>query len=572
MPAVKKMRIRRLGMWRLISLKWKVVFGVIAVTVTTLTIVSVIQMHFMRQDLTRILSEQHFATASRMAKDIDIRIETSRDVLVRLANGFPAKQLQKPEETRGYFRSRPALLASFDEVLVLTPNGDVVADLPDAVDRPAPSPPVRADLEKVKTTLKAVISEPAVNPRHGEPTLQILVPILDKERHLAAVLIGVLRLQNRNLLGDLASSRIGKSGFIVVLTKEQTPRYVIHPDRKMILQPRPANAAASTLSAVQGFEGSAEDVASSGTPTLYSYKSLKTVAWLLVAVAPLEEAFAPIKDAERRLWLIALLVCLLVVPLVWLLAWLMLSPLSALRDEIEKLRGKNSGYRPVAADRGDEIGDLARTFNSLMQERATAEAELRQLTAELQRNSEKITYMARHDTLTGLANRTLFKDRMEEALVRLRRGVPFVVLCLDLDQFKVVNDSLGHGAGDQLLRQVAERINACVREVDTVARLGGDEFAIILADTSSRERAQQISTRLVETISKSYDIDAHTVIIGISVGIAIAPGDGSSAELLLARADLALYAAKAAGRGTHRFFETALDADVGRVVNCLSSI
>jgi diguanylate cyclase (GGDEF)-like protein len=553
--------IRGLQLSRFISLKWKAVIGVILVTVSVLTLVGVIQMHYLRQELTRMVSAQYFAAALRMAKDIDTRIETSRDVLVRLANGLPVALLQEPGATRSYFQSRPALLGSFDEVQVFKPNGEVVADLPERADGRATSRPERAALDELEHTLEPVIAEPAFSARLGEPALQILVPILDQGR-LGAILIGVLKLQNRSLLGDLATSRIGKSGVFLVLSKGETPRYVSHPDPKMILQPRPVNGTAATARALEGFEGNAVAVNSRGIPTLYSYKSLTQVRWLLLAVAPLQEAFAPLRDSDRLLWLITVLVCLLVVPVVWFFAWWLLSPLSALRDEIEKLRGKNAGGTLKAAGRGDEIGDLARAFDSLLSERATAGAALRQLTEELQRNSEKISYMARHDPLTGLPNRTLWKERMEEALARQRRGVPFAVLCLDLDRFKRVNDGFGHGAGDRLLQRVAERMNACVREVDTVARMGGDEFAIILADAASPERAQQVSTRLIETISERFTIDGNEVGVGVSIGVAMAPGDGDTADVLLARADLALYAAKAAGRGTNCFFASALGPDL----------
>jgi diguanylate cyclase (GGDEF)-like protein len=330
----------------------------------------------------------------------------------------------------------------------------------------------------------------------------------------------------------------------------------------MILMPRPLNGPASTERALEGFDGSVAAVSSKGTPTLFSYKSLSNLPWLLIAVAPLQEAFAPLREADHLLWLITVLICLLVVPVVWFFAWWLLTPLSALRDEIERLRGKNDGGTLKAADRGDEIGDLARAFDALLKERATADAALRLLSEELQRNSAKISYMARHDPLTGLPNRTLLKERMEEAMARQRRGVPFAVLCLDLDRFKRVNDGLGHGAGDRLLQRVAARMNACVREVDTVARLGGDEFAIILADAATPERAQQVSTRLIETIGEDFNIDGHNVTIGISIGVAMAPGDGDTGEILLERADLALYAAKAAGRGTSFFFAAALGADM----------
>jgi diguanylate cyclase (GGDEF)-like protein len=181
-------------------------------------------------------------------------------------------------------------------------------------------------------------------------------------------------------------------------------------------------------------------------------------------------------------------------------------------------------------------------------------AELRRSSEDLRRNTERIAHMARHDALTGLGNRTLFRERMDDALLRLGRGAPFAVLCLDLDRFKSVNDSLGHGAGDDLLHQVAERLKACVREVDTVARLGGDEFAIILADTASIEAVQRVSTRLVDSVSQPYGLGGNIASIGLSVGIVMAPNDGEAAESLLARADQALYAAKAAGRGRCRFY------------------
>jgi diguanylate cyclase (GGDEF)-like protein len=446
-------------------------------------------------------------------------------------------------------------------VLVVKPNADLVADLPEEAEGRAASRPERGTLDEVDRTRKPVIAEPKFNVRLGAPALQILVPIRSPDGRLAAVLIGVLKLQNRNLLGDLAASRIGKSGVFIVLTKGQPPRFVSNPDPLMILQPPPPNSATATKRALQGFDGSVEAISSKGIPTLYSYKSLTTVRWLLIAVAPLEEAFAPLRDSDRLMWLITSLVCLLVVPVVWFFAWWLLSPLSALRDEIVKLRGKNDATPLEAADRGDEIGDLARAFDLLLKERAAADAALRQMSEELQKNSDKISYMARHDPLTGLPNRILLRDRMEEAVARLRRGVPFAVLCLDLDRFKRVNDSLGHGAGDLLLQRVAGRLNACVREVDTIARLGGDEFAIILADAASPEHAQHLSTRLIKTVSESYNIDGHTVVVGVSIGVAMAPGDGYTADILLARADLALYAAKAAGRGTNCFFAAALGPD-----------
>jgi diguanylate cyclase (GGDEF)-like protein len=172
----------------------------------------------------------------------------------------------------------------------------------------------------------------------------------------------------------------------------------------------------------------------------------------------------------------------------------------------------------------------------------------------------KIVYMARHDTLTGLANRTLFTERVEQALGQTGRGDGFAVFCLDLDHFKAINETWGHPLGDALLRAVAERLSSCIREVDTVARLGGDEFAILQVGLKGPDDATILARRIVETIKLPFEIEGHRVTIGVSIGISMAPGDGTSFGKLLKNADVALYKAKSDGRDTWRFFEMEMDA------------
>ncbi|MDR6533472.1 diguanylate cyclase (GGDEF)-like protein [Caulobacter rhizosphaerae] len=169
-------------------------------------------------------------------------------------------------------------------------------------------------------------------------------------------------------------------------------------------------------------------------------------------------------------------------------------------------------------------------------------------------------HLARHDPLTGLPNRVLLHERLDRALARSRPTNRLSVLCVDLDHFKAVNDTLGHPVGDDLLRAVAGRLSACVRENDTVARLGGDEFVVLLPDGQGRRQVETLARRLIETVSTVFEIQGHRITIGASIGVAIAPGDGDHAEPLLANADLALYRAKAEGRGTACFFEPGMDA------------
>ena len=172
----------------------------------------------------------------------------------------------------------------------------------------------------------------------------------------------------------------------------------------------------------------------------------------------------------------------------------------------------------------------------------------------------RIAHMAHHDALTGLPNRTLFHERLDELLQRVRRhGEHLAVHCLDLDHFKGVNDTLGHPVGDELLKCVAQRLSENLRDTDLVARLGGDEFVIIQSPISGPDQASALANTLIEAVSRNYEVQGHEVVVGASIGIALSPGDGDATDALLRNADMALYRAKAEGRGTSHFFEPEMD-------------
>jgi diguanylate cyclase (GGDEF)-like protein len=176
-----------------------------------------------------------------------------------------------------------------------------------------------------------------------------------------------------------------------------------------------------------------------------------------------------------------------------------------------------------------------------------------------QRAEERIVHMARHDALTDLPNRTMLRERLEYELKRVKRGECLAVLCLDLDHFKSVNDTLGHPVGDELLKVVAERLRRCIRGPDTIARLGGDEFAIIMTGMEDPTDAVSLSKRIRDSITNPYHLDGHQILTDISIGISLAPIDATEPDQLLKNADMALYGAKADGRGTCRFFEPEMD-------------
>lgn len=174
---------------------------------------------------------------------------------------------------------------------------------------------------------------------------------------------------------------------------------------------------------------------------------------------------------------------------------------------------------------------------------------------ERKRVDERLTYLAHYDVLTGLPNRVLFRDRMTRAFAHAQRhGHSIALMFLDLDNFKSINDTLGHDAGDQLLKTAARRLESCVRKNDSIARLGGDEFTIVLEDVSNADDIASVAQKILDSMSRSFSLDGHEVFVTVSIGIAFYPTCGLDPVTLIKNADTALYSAKAHGRGCFKFY------------------
>ena len=192
-------------------------------------------------------------------------------------------------------------------------------------------------------------------------------------------------------------------------------------------------------------------------------------------------------------------------------------------------------------------------------ELATANARLKDEIQERRLAEEQVRHLANHDALTGLPNRRLLQDRLEQAIVRGKRTrAQGAVLFVDLDHFKLINDSLGHRVGDLLLRAVAQRLAGHLREIDTVARVGGDEFVLVLPDMHEENAAAETAQRILESLAEPYPIESHTLQVTPSIGISLYPQHGSDVETLISRADSAMYHAKQMGRKNYQLFTATL--------------
>ncbi|EXJ15958.1 putative bifunctional diguanylate cyclase/phosphodiesterase [Imhoffiella purpurea] len=248
--------------------------------------------------------------------------------------------------------------------------------------------------------------------------------------------------------------------------------------------------------------------------------------------------------------LASLVVVLITIFLVWRLARSLSHPIS---EMIAAAEGYADGNLDIALPvrSNDEVGHLALALNTMAQE--------------LKVNQRRMRHLADYDSLTGLPNRHLFQDRLRHAIQSTQRhGNQLALLFLDLDGFKSINDSLGHGLGDEVLKLVAQRLRVSVRASDTVARLGGDEFTVIAEELSDPQDVEALASKLLAALGEPYRIKGHDMRLSASIGITIFPQDGVSPEDLLRNADDAMYQAKHQGKNAYRFFGPELDTYAAR--------
>jgi diguanylate cyclase (GGDEF)-like protein len=491
---------------------------------------------FLREDLSRVVESQQMAMASYVAHDVDDKIVQRTALLERLAASLPPGMLEQPDRLRAWLKERYDYQTLFPSGLfVLDRDGKTLADFPVFPERAHLN---YSDRDYVRRALQGqtAIGRPALGRATKVPILPIAVPVKTRGNAVRAILVGITPLGSVDFLDRLLRSPEGQGGFLVVSPRDRL--FVASSRSDMVLKPTPPPGVNPLHDrAMAGYRGAGITHNADGVEEVSAIASVPSAGWFVVARVPASEAFATVGRMQafllRHMAIVILVFCLLAsAGMYWVLR-----PLFQAAHHAEAMTRGEGPLKPIPVLRNDEVGHFISAFNRLLAKLDVQQAEL--------------AHMAHHDVLTGLPNRALLAGRLKQALALARRERSrLALLFMDLDGFKQINDTLGHEAGDEALRQVARRLEGVVRASDTLARVGGDEFVLLLCDLGAEapQAAAAVADKCIAALRDTLDIAGHDCRLGISVGIALGDGD-SSADALLLAADRAMYQQKKSVRG-----------------------
>ncbi|AXE36731.1 diguanylate cyclase domain-containing protein [Chromobacterium phragmitis] len=491
--------------------------------------------NFLREDLGRVTSEQQLALAGYVAHDIDDKIHQREALLSLLAAALPPELLDQPDALRAWLRERYQYQPLFSiGLFVVRPDGRAIADYPAVPHRMGMD---YSDRDYIQQSLRGrfYVGRALIGRASGVPALPMSAPIR-AGGDVQAVLVGVTAIAAPGFLDLLLQSRIGDHRNSFQLVSPRDRQIIAASQSELTLQPVPAPGQDALHDrAMAGFRGAAIGEDGQGGEEVRAIVPVPSTGWFVVARLPGREAFATVSRVKR----FTLRHALLAFAVFSLLAsgglYIVLRPLSLAARHADRMTRGETPLEPMPVHSQDEVGYLIAAFNRLLRKLEEKQAELARI--------------AHHDALTGLPNRLLLSDRLHVALAQCqRRGTRLALLFMDLDSFKLINDTLGHKAGDKVLWQAAQRLTAIVRQTDTLARIGGDEFVLLIGDLddSAEEVARTVAQKCLEAFNAPFPISGHDCQLGVSIGIAI--GDGlSSADNLLQAADQAMYQVKKSG-------------------------
>ncbi|HEY0061554.1 MAG TPA: diguanylate cyclase [Telluria sp.] len=520
------------------TLKFRVTLTVIVLVLAAASLVAFVALAAAGREMRAVVGAQQFALLSSAAAHIDADLTASRALLVSLREELAAAAVRDPAHMQAFLEAHPGLRDAFYNVLVYDADGMVVANLNDRRTVRTQNFSQRGYFQDTVRIREGVISAPFRSALSGRPVVLVTEPVFDAQGKMRYMIGAAIDLQRPRFFGQLTSLKFGRSGYLFMITGDGT--IIHHPERARILRNVRAEEGAAvpaTLAALGGFEGWTEGTSKAGVAALLTYKRLQQTDWIIGAVYPVEEALTPLIAMQRKALLASAGVALLAGLLGWLAIIYLLRPLGALRNHVARIQQGSIDIEVFNVERKDEFGELSRAFYRLSQQRQDAERDM--------------AAQARTDALTGIANRRMFEEVFALAVARAARLHNWVGLAyLDIDRFKVINDSFGHAAGDAVLIEFAARLRGAVRSTDTIARLAGDEF-VVLFDCMDHEAAPEaLAAKIVDCMRAPFMIGGADMAVTASIGVALAKGGWSSMDALLGAADQALYEAKGRGRDT----------------------
>lgn len=515
-----------------------IIFGVLLVIAGASTRYVVLS-QVLRTNLIQVFSTQQETLAEAIATDVDYKINQRRDLLTQLSATLPQALLTRPALLRDWLQQRQQLLPLFSVgLLVADTDGRVLADYPVLPGRAGSSIANNADFALVRQG-KTVIGHPLVDPLSGQQMLPMVVPIKDRAGQVRAILVGDTGLAAPGFLDRVRYGRIGQTGgFLLISPRDKL--FVSSSDPEMVFKPTPPPGVNLLHDrAMAGYRGSGTTINAKGIEEISAMASVPSTGWFVVARLPTAEVLTLVSKVQRYVVLNTVVGVGIVLLVVGVLVTWMLRPLYRAADQATRMTHGEIPLKQLPVVWQDEVGHMTLAFNRLLAKLGSSQAELER--------------MVHQDTLTGLLNRSLLAERMQQALARARANRTRVALLfLDLDGFKPLNDTLGHEAGDEALQEIARRLQAVVRDIDTLARVGGDEFVLLAPDLPAPAHASAylLASQCLAAVAQPLQLKHAEYTLGVSVGIAICAG-ACSAERLLAAADRAMYRAKQEGRGCY---------------------
>jgi diguanylate cyclase (GGDEF)-like protein len=494
----------------------------------------------LKSGITEVVNAQQLSMGKYVAEDIDTKIKARKQFLERLSGELPRQALTHPEELRKWLKSNDAIapLFSFGVAVIAEDGRGAIADFPALPGRSELDFNDRDWFRQARDKGEFAIGKPGTGRAAKVAVVNMAVPIRNDQQKIIGVLMGVTALNSPGFLDLVQKGIIGNSGGMLLISPRDK-MFVTASNPAMRLQPTP-EVGINLLhdKSMLGWRGTGVTVNAQGEEELVAVTDVPSAQWFLVVRTPSSEAFRTMDKLLSQVMKGGLLVSFLVILFLVVVLAHIFRPLVDSAAQMRDMAKGDTPLAPLPLVRHDEVGAMVKSFNELV--------------IRLLQSQKQMSYLAHHDPLTGLPNRMAFQASMAQsiALAERQKG-SLAVLFMDLDGFKLVNDTHGHDIGDLLLQQVATRLRECVRASDIIGRIGGDEFVLLMTDNPSEAEAGQIARKLIARVSEPYTIGNRLLAIGASIGIALYPDDADTADQLLVLADSAMYVAKRGGGQRH---------------------